>query len=258
MNAKYKNQLNQELLKSTSSEEALDIADHYLKMLPQGYIDYYTIQEIAKDFLQFNDISIMNPLQVDINPLQEENQNLFSIKIYQLNSAISLSDIIPLLENMDLKTLKERTFQFKDDKQNIWLSDYTVVYNHPCHFSVDEIKNKFKEAFIQIRFGFCENDGFNKLLLGAKLSGREIIIIRSLVKYMHQIRFPFSQIYIEKTINNHYLLIQNLVKYFLTKHDPHELQGRMDIMQTLEITIKNQLESIDNLDEELLSNRFRG
>ena len=48
--------------------------------------------------------------------------------------------------------------------------------------------------------GDAENDGFNRLLLGAESHAREITVLRAYCRYLLQTGVPFSQAYMERTL----------------------------------------------------------
>ena len=52
--------------------------------------------------------------------------------------------------------------------------------------------------------GHAESDGFNALVLGAGLTWRQVVIIRTVAKYLRQTQTTFSQDYVENA------LVQNL------------------------------------------------
>ena len=57
-----------------------------------------------------------------------------------------------------------------------------------------------REAFAAIWNKTLEDDGFNRLVLGAGLSGRQVSVLRAYAKYMRQTGVSFSQSYIEETL----------------------------------------------------------
>ena len=61
----------------------------------------------------------------------------------------------------------------------------------------------FADALRQTWSGAVENDGFNRLVLSAGLSAREIVILRAYCKVLRQAGSSFSQAYMEDTLNAH-------------------------------------------------------
>ena len=45
-----------------------------------------------------------------------------------------------------------------------------------------------------------EDDGFNRLVLGAGLGWRDVAMLRAYCKYLRQAGVPFSQAYMEETL----------------------------------------------------------
>ncbi|MCX5511794.1 NAD-glutamate dehydrogenase domain-containing protein, partial [Pseudomonas sp. BJa3] len=78
----------------------------------------------------------------------------------------------------------------------------------------------FEEAFACIWRGDAENDGFNKLVLGAGLAWRQVALLRGYCKYLLQTGVPFSQSYVEETLNRYPLLARLLVELFEARFDP--------------------------------------
>ena len=62
------------------------------------------------------------------------------------------------------------------------------------------MKGLFEDAFDQIWSGRIENDDFNRLVLRAHLSAREVTILRAYAKYLRQVGSTFSDAYIERAL----------------------------------------------------------
>ena len=87
-------------------------------------------------------------------------------------------------------------------------------------FDVERLAPAFEEAFARIWRGDAENDGFNKLVLGAGLAWRQVALLRGYCKYLLQTGVPFSQSYVEETLNRYPLLARLLVELFEARFDP--------------------------------------
>ena len=86
--------------------------------------------------------------------------------------------------------------------------------------AVDAIDENFEEAFARVWRGEAENDGFNRLVLAAGLSWRQVAMLRSYCKYLLQVGVPFSQSYVEATLARYPLLSRLLVELFEARFDP--------------------------------------
>jgi glutamate dehydrogenase len=73
---------------------------------------------------------------------------------------------------------------------------------------------------VRIWYGEAESDSFNRLLLGSRLSWREIALLRAYACYLGQINFPYSRAYIAETMADHLAISSSIVELFLTRFSP--------------------------------------
>ena len=55
------------------------------------------------------------------------------------------------------------------------------------------VKEKFQDAFIRVWNRQAENDGFNRLVLGAELEWDEVVVLRAYAKYLRQVGVTLSE-----------------------------------------------------------------
>ncbi|MDN3683284.1 NAD-glutamate dehydrogenase [Vibrio sinaloensis] len=108
----------------------------------------------------------------------------------------------------------------KANGQVYWILDFSMLHKSDKTVDLREARDRFQQAFAAIWAGDLESDGFNRLVLGASLSGREISILRAYARYMRQVGFPFSQQYIEETLSHYPDLAKDLVGLFTKRFDP--------------------------------------
>lgn len=171
-----------------------------------------------------------------------------NFKLFTMANPVSLSDVIPIIENMGLRVEAEHPFEVKRrDDSSVWIHEFTV--QHTGHSTLDAQSSAahIQEAFGHIWRGAVENDGFNRLILDAGLSWRQVVILRSYCKYLLQIGVPFSQTYmIDSLVANHSITAM-LVELFEQRFDPAQsAHDTTDIQQRL-ITA---LDSVVSLDED--------
>lgn len=178
-------------------DEALEAADHqelagdisYLKWaraMPVGYQERYGLSEAVTDIRRLAALDEVNRLGVRAwQP--EAGSNRFSLKIYdRAQAAIPLSDILPVLDRMGLKTLEE--FGYRIDSHDVprhFIHEFIVQLpeKHPTAFV--DFREDFEGAMMALWADKTEIDGFNALtLLG--LNWREAALLRALCKYRGQ------------------------------------------------------------------------
>jgi glutamate dehydrogenase len=66
----------------------------------------------------------------------------------------------------------------------------------------------------------AENDGYNALVLAAGLMWREVALVRSVSRFLRQIRVPYSQDYMWATLVKHAAIAADIVRLFELRFDP--------------------------------------
>ena len=82
----------------------------------------------------------------------------------------------------------------------------------------------------------------------ANTNWHEITILRTYVRYLKQIRYPFSRAYVERALNNNPKIARLIVDMFKGFHDPET--GDESKAAGCAIAIDHELQSVDSLDED--------
>ena len=69
--------------------------------------------------------------------------------------------------------------------------------------ALDAGKARLETAFLMVMRGAAENDGYNALTLHGGLAWRDVALIRTLSRFLRQIRVPYSQDYMWTTLVKH-------------------------------------------------------
>ena len=101
----------------------------------------------------------------------------------------------------------------------VYIQDFEVEAAQ-ADLDVTELDAEFEDAFAQLWRGGAENDGFNRLILAAGLTWRQVAMLRGYCKYLLQVGVPFSQSYVEGTFARYPLLVRLLVELFEARFDP--------------------------------------
>ncbi|NLS12553.1 NAD-glutamate dehydrogenase [Vibrio sp. SM6] len=178
------------------------------------------------------------------------------LKLYHRDDPLHLSDVMPILENLGLRIIGESPYEIRrTDGQVFWILDFSMLRNRDHSFDLDEARERLQDAFAAIWYRKLENDGFNRLILATKLTGREVVILRSYARYMRQVGFPFSQQYIENTLANHANLAESLVELFKVRFNPRS-SNRDDRQQSLISLLDDQLKKVESLDDDRIVRRY--
>ena len=101
-----------------------------------------------------------------------DRQGRLSLRILQSGDPISISDILPMLENFGLRVVAEHPYQLTAEHSAknpglVSIQDFELEARDLKRADVAALEPLFKEAFLAAWRGEIENDGFNRLLLCA-------------------------------------------------------------------------------------------
>lgn len=223
----WQDDLREQLVATHGEERGIKLAHRYGRALPAGYIEQVTPAIAALDVEHLSALSNREDLRISLYRARSSEGGL-RLKFYRLGQDIALSDAMPMMENMGLRVVTEHPYRIElpskaaadsDGERVAWIQDFEVESDF-ADLDVDSLDVSFAEAFEQMWRGQAENDGFNRLILAAGLSWRQVAMLRAYSKYLQQVGVPFSQAYVEETFNRYPLLVRLLVEMFEARFDP--------------------------------------
>ena len=127
---------------------------------------------------------------------------------------------------------------------------------------LDAMKHALEACFIVVMRGVAENDGYNALVLAAGLAWRDVALIRTISRFLRQVRVPYSQDYMWATLRKHAALAAKIVELFHARFDPRvERSRRMRERRASERgdrrrDARTALQAVESLDEDRILRRF--
>ena len=209
------------LVQKHGDEKGLKLAARFGRALPAGYIEAVTPWIAATDVETAAALQGPEDIRLSLyRPRRKGAEGTLRFKLFRFGSPIPLSDALPMMENMGLRVLTEHPYTMDAGGGVIHIQDFEVAAALGAEFDLDLIKDAFGHAFERIWRGEAENDGFNRLILSAGLDWRQVSMLRGVCKYLLQTGVPFSQAYMEATLNRYPLHARLLVELFEAKFDP--------------------------------------
>jgi len=219
------------------------------EIFPDNYIKNSKESDIAQD------LSIL-----------ENMQNNFAIKIYctedNLNhfriystEEYNLSQIIPVLENMDFKVINQRTYELHYEGQTIFMQDYALLNEkQECILSTNvEHMHKIEEGLKLILHKDIVNDELNTLLNISTLDIYQIKLLRALTAYTQQIGTKYSLSAIRKIYGLNKDLSEILAEAFDAKFNPKfDRKESTEKFVALDQKFTEKLKNVKSLDEEVV------
>ena len=189
-------------------------------------------------------------------PVESATDHL-AFKVLRSGGPLLLSDVLPLLENMGVRVTDERPYELQPrDGEPIWIYDFGLQHDEGADFQADPVRETFQDAFARMWRGEAENDGFNRLILSARLTSREITILRALAKYLRQAGGTFSQTYMEDALAAHPEIARGLVELFHLRLDPEQFLETDVQARALERELQIAIDAVASLDEDRILRSF--
>ncbi len=230
----------------------------YGDAFPAGYQERMPAASAVLDIDKIEGAVASGELGMNLYRPLEADDNELRFKIYNAGDSISLSDVLPVLENMDLKVLSEIPYEInpRDVDEAIRVHDFRLVTSDGRAIDFEQIHDQFQEGFRRVWCGDMENDGFNRLILEAGLDWRDVVVLRAFYKFLRQARIPFSQEYVEQTLARNPALAATIVELFHTRFNP-AFAGKRQV-EEIRVTEKifEGLDAVSNLDEDRILRRY--
>lgn len=245
------------LFEAFGEEKGNQCYNRYKQAFPAVYMTDFSPRTAVVDIRLLEKLSEEEQLGINFYRSVDDAADEFRLKLYQHDLTIALSDVMPIIENLGLRAIRECPYELKfDDGHVTWINEFTMQYTQQDNVQLDDIKELFQNAFSKLWFEKAENDGFNQLVLGAGLDWRQVTILRAYAKYFRQSGFTFSQDYIESALNHHPLIAKKLVQLFEMRFDPMLEKKNDETFKSLVTSIEHDLDAVSNLDEDKIIRHY--
>ncbi len=184
------------------------------------------------------------------------------LKLYVLGEVLPLSASLPVFENLGLKVIAEDSYpvSFNSDggwRQDAAILDFAMERADGLPVRLDDIRAPLEDAFHAVLRGDAESDGFNRLVIGAGLSWRDVTILRAAAKFLRQAAITFSGAYMQQALVRNPDVAALLVALFHARNDPQAAGDRAATVREIEKRIEAALKDVPSLDDDRIIRRFK-
>jgi glutamate dehydrogenase len=256
---RWQDDLADALLERFGEEEGNRLLQRYGDSFPAGYREDYAARTAVRDIDLIEAAQRSETLSMNLYRPIEAAPRAFRFKVFRAGQSIALSRSLPMLEHLGVRVDEERPYLIEPAGSiPAWVHDFGLELTDDVEFDIERVKALFEEAFARVWAGEVENDDFNRLVLRAQLSAREVSILRAYAKYLRQVGSTFSDAYIERAVTGNPALARGLVDLFLARFDPALGPGRATRTDALLQGIEAALDQVPNLDEDRILRQFLG
>jgi len=251
----WRDDLQAACIEGFGEEQANRLMDRFRDAFPASYRDDYSARTAVYDLHHIGELDEGAPLSLSLYRLVEEEGSGVNLKLFHREVPIPLSDVLPMMENLGLRVIGERPYEIAASDATYLIHDFDLEHHTSVEVNLQEMRGPFIEAFQRIWAGEADNDGFNRLIIGANLTWREVAMLRAYGRYLKQIRFGVSQEYMANTLATHAEITRELVTLFELCFDPEERPAEGEVEACIE-RIQRLLDDVASLNDDQLLRRY--
>ena len=182
------------------------------------------------------------------------NERRFAL--YLAGAPATLTDVMPLLQQLGVDVQDERPFEFqRPDGLTCRLYDFGLqVRDGQDPLQVSDV---FCEAFAASWRGEAEADRFSALVLHTGLSWREVAVLRAYARYARQLGSPYGVQYMADTLLAHAAVATALIRLFRARFDP-AVTDREAAVEAALSEVRARIDAVTALDADRILRGYLG
>jgi glutamate dehydrogenase len=235
-------------------EEGQRLFRRYGDAFPLGYRADWVAQSALTDIEQIERLPVPDGIAMDVyRPL--DTPMTTRAKLYRSGGALALSDMLPMFENLGVEVQDEHPYELTlRDGVLVWIYDFGLMTPRQGQLDADDVREAFQDAFIHVWHGDLENDGYNRLVLLAQLTWREVAVLRAVARYLRQAGTTFSDSYLQQALVAHADIARLFTELFRARFDPDKSDAGM--AEALSREIEGAIDAVESLDQDRILRQF--
>ncbi|MFE2349992.1 NAD-glutamate dehydrogenase [Kitasatospora cineracea] len=247
---------NDQLGTEFGEERAAELSHKYANAFPDGYRADFPPRTAVADLKQIESLTGEGDFRLNLYQPVGAGDDERRFKIYRVGGPISLTEVLPVLQRLGVEVLDEHPYALRrTDGTTAWVVDFGLRLREGTDLT-EEDRERFQDTFAATWRGEAENDGFNELVLTAKLTWRQAVVLRAYAKYLRQAGSTFSQDYMEDALRNNTHTTRLLVNLFEARLSPSHQSGSGELTEGILEELTGALDEVVSLDEDRILRSF--
>ncbi|MEW6258087.1 MAG: NAD-glutamate dehydrogenase [Pseudomonadota bacterium] len=251
-------------LRESAGAQTGALMERYGAAFGAGYSAAFGVETAVADIERLERLSAERPVALDFYRRDDDPATRISLRLISYGRPLPLSERVPMLENMGLKPINERTYRLRPmgpegEVTPSWVHDMSLERSNGGTLEVSGSAERLEDLLTVVLRGEAESDGFNALLLDTALTWRDVALVRALARYLRQAGIPYSQDYLWTTLVHHADIAARIVDLFHARFDP-SLEGAEEARTAREAPLREAIEAalaeVSSLDEDTILRRF--
>lgn len=207
------------------SEATSEVGQRYAAAFPEAYKEDFTATDGLTDLRRLLALTGPDDIKMSFYTPRDPGPGERRFKLYVGGERVTLSRVLPVLQSMGVEVVDERPYEVTPEEgTRCWIYDFGLRLNpglvEAGRGRLDNLQQRFEDAFRASWQGQAEVDRFNSLVPHAGLTWRQAAVLRAYAKYLRQVGIAYSQDYIEDALLTHSDIAVSLVRLFEARFDP--------------------------------------
>jgi glutamate dehydrogenase len=257
----WNDRLRAALIEARGELEGRTLADRFANAFPAAYEEDVAIPVVLEDIKQLQEV-IANPDRIAMRLAADPTAAAESIhlRLFRSASPITLSQALPILENMGFVVLSEHPYRIEvPGSRPIWLQDFQMQRRDGGTVSPQALGPRFTRRSQQSGTGAprtTASTGSSSMTADDLAPGSSV---RAYCKFLLQTGGTFSQSYMEQVLASNSAIASALSQLFEAQFDPAMKAPRRETELTrVQAEIDRLLDAVTSLDEDRILRRFVG
>jgi glutamate dehydrogenase len=243
------------LTEATDATRARRLTLTYGGLLNEGYRFRYPVSDAATDIIWFDALKGESDRSIRLYRLDIDPPSAFRLKFYQRGGIVSLSDIVPVLENFGFVVIKETPTRLE---QVGAIHEFALATaDDSSADSLFERSEAIQEAISEVLRGVSEDDVFNQLMVRARLTPRAVIWLRAWFRYLRQTGVAYSMATVVEALARAPQATRSLIGLFMATHNPAEKGKREQEMASWTQRFDDELKDVRGIDDDRILRLLR-
>src|SRR5699024_10081255 len=251
------------LLDELHEQGSEDAGMRFTRGFPEAYKEDFGAAAAVTDLTRLDGLTGTQTRVHLYTPATEDTAQR-RVKIYRATPLI-LTDVLPMFTDLGLDVLDERPYTISDEgdgQRHVY--DFGLRLRSGGQWPADEaVSAAFEEALLAVGRGRAESDALGELVLTAGLVWREVVVLRTIARYLRQIGSTFSVEYLESALVANPDTARRIVALFEARFDPDHPAGqdpaaRKRAQEEIRSAIYADLEQVASLDQDRIVRSFMG
>ncbi len=202
----------------------------YSNLFSQKYQSTYSVETALNDIIFIEKFYQTEKNQYDFShPIESESseKDVTRLRIYSKDK-ISLTKVMPTLENLGLEVIDESAYRFTHSKGDLFLHVFAVTDMDGNVLDPKLCDGLLEEALAMVMGNKLENGFLNALITKTGLDYRQINLLRTYYNYYFQIERVFARRTVAQTTIRYAHILKDLFQFFDLKFNPAISQSKRE------------------------------